>query len=188
MVEQRTATRSRRSDILAAAEREFAEAGYAGARIDRIAAQAGVNKQLLFHYFDSKSGLFSAVLDTVFGRHDPGPAAADDPAAAMRAWLGALEVLARSNSGLVAILMASNDHPAVPADASSAAHAWLERVHGRIAESVEEAQRRGYYRDDIDPAQVARLAIGAALGVGAFSNGAAAGSLAPVLQEYCAWR
>lgn len=185
---ERTVTRSRRADILAAAEREFAAAGYAGARIDRIAAQAGVNKQLLFHYFESKGGLFFAVLDTVFGRHDPGPAVSDDPAAAMRAYLSALEVLARSNSGLVAILMGSRGHPAVPVEASNAARGWLERVHGRIAEAVEDAQRRGYYRDDIDPAQIARLAIGAALGVGAFSNGGVAGSLAPVLQEYCAWR
>src|SRR6202008_3079094 len=110
------------------------------------------------HYFDSKSGLFTAVLDAVFARHEPGNSAADDPAAAMRAYLGALEILARSNAGLVASLLGSQTHPAVPAEASSAARVWLERIQQRIAAAVEDAQRRGDYRDDIDPGQVSRLA------------------------------
>ncbi len=37
--------------------------GPAGARIDAIAAAAGVNKRMLYHYFTSKDGLFAAVLD-----------------------------------------------------------------------------------------------------------------------------
>jgi len=45
-----------------AARAEFARWGFAGARVDRIAAAAGVNKQLLFYYHGSKRGLFNAVL------------------------------------------------------------------------------------------------------------------------------
>ena len=37
-----------RAKILAAAERAFAEEGLAGARTDAIAAEAGVNKALLY--------------------------------------------------------------------------------------------------------------------------------------------
>ncbi|HEY6599567.1 MAG TPA: TetR/AcrR family transcriptional regulator [Pseudomonadales bacterium] len=48
--------------ILDAAAAEFCEAGPAGARIDSIAAAAGVNKRMLYHYFGSKDGLFAAVL------------------------------------------------------------------------------------------------------------------------------
>ncbi len=48
--------------IVAAARHEFASAGFAGARVDRIARRAGVNKQLLFYYYHSKRGLFQAVL------------------------------------------------------------------------------------------------------------------------------
>lgn len=47
--------------ILDAAAAEFAEHGFAGSRVDRIARQAGCNKQLLYHYFGSKEGLRHAV-------------------------------------------------------------------------------------------------------------------------------
>ena len=54
-----------RQRILQAARREFAEHGPAGARVDRVAQRAGVNKRMNYHYFDSKDGLFSAVLNSV---------------------------------------------------------------------------------------------------------------------------
>ena len=48
--------------ILAAAEESFAAHGLAGARTERIAARAGVNKGLLYYYFGSKRNLYRAVL------------------------------------------------------------------------------------------------------------------------------
>jgi AcrR family transcriptional regulator len=48
--------------IFEAATTEFAEHGIAGARIDRIAAVAGANKQLIYAYFGSKRELFEAVV------------------------------------------------------------------------------------------------------------------------------
>ncbi|HVM60319.1 MAG TPA: TetR/AcrR family transcriptional regulator [Verrucomicrobiae bacterium] len=52
-----------RAAILAAAERVFAESGLAGARTDAIAAAAGVNKALLYYYFQSKERLYEAVME-----------------------------------------------------------------------------------------------------------------------------
>lgn len=52
-----------RAAILRAAERIFAEVGEAGARTETIAAAAGVNKAMLHYYFQSKDGLYRAVLD-----------------------------------------------------------------------------------------------------------------------------
>jgi TetR/AcrR family transcriptional regulator len=51
-----------RAAILKAAEQVYAEHGLAGARIDAIAAAAGVNKALLYYYFKSKEGLYQAVV------------------------------------------------------------------------------------------------------------------------------
>jgi len=48
--------------LLDAATTEFAAVGLAGARVDRIADAAGVNKSQLYYYFKSKNGLFDAVL------------------------------------------------------------------------------------------------------------------------------
>lgn len=49
--------------ILDAALREFATHGVAGARVDRIAAAAEVNKNSIYMYFESKEKLFSTVLE-----------------------------------------------------------------------------------------------------------------------------
>lgn len=55
-----------RATILAAAEQVFAKDGLDGARIDAIAATAGVNKALLYYYFKSKEGLYEAVIEDHF--------------------------------------------------------------------------------------------------------------------------
>jgi TetR/AcrR family transcriptional regulator len=55
-----------RAAILAAAAREFAEHGIAGARTGTIAREARVNKALLYYYFKDKETLHGAVLDDAF--------------------------------------------------------------------------------------------------------------------------
>jgi AcrR family transcriptional regulator len=55
-----TATKER---ILAAATAEFAAHGVAGARVDRIAAEAKANKRAIYDYFGDKDRLFAAVLE-----------------------------------------------------------------------------------------------------------------------------
>lgn len=60
------ATRAR---LLAAARTEFAEHGMSGARVDRIALQAGVNKERIYGYFGSKEKLFTAVIAEALGDH-----------------------------------------------------------------------------------------------------------------------
>ncbi len=58
---QRDAERTK-ATILAAAREEFCENGFNGARVDSIAARAGANKRLLYHYFGNKEALYAAVL------------------------------------------------------------------------------------------------------------------------------
>lgn len=55
-----------RASILAAATAEFAALGIGGARVDAIAAQAGVNKRMLYHYFGNKDALYLAVLEEAY--------------------------------------------------------------------------------------------------------------------------
>ncbi|MEV8128470.1 TetR family transcriptional regulator [Streptomyces sp. NPDC085944] len=49
--------------IFEAAVAEFARHGIAGARIDRIAAEARANKQLIYAYYGNKGELFACVLE-----------------------------------------------------------------------------------------------------------------------------
>jgi AcrR family transcriptional regulator len=73
--------------LLDAASAEFTARGFAGARVDRIAAESGANKQAIYAYFGSKEALFDAVLDTRIGiLADAVPFTADD----LPAYIGAL--------------------------------------------------------------------------------------------------
>jgi TetR/AcrR family transcriptional regulator len=63
---QRRNPEATRRKLLVAARHEFAAAGLAGARVDEIAARAGVNKQLVYHYFGDKDALYLAVLEWVY--------------------------------------------------------------------------------------------------------------------------
>jgi TetR/AcrR family transcriptional regulator len=51
--------------ILRAAVQEFSTHGLSGARTDRIAEAARVNKALLYYYFKSKQGLYTAAVEAV---------------------------------------------------------------------------------------------------------------------------
>lgn len=67
-------TRARRSAeesraaILDAAEREFAEYGISGGRVDRIALQAKASKERLYSYFGDKNGLLTEILEVMCDR------------------------------------------------------------------------------------------------------------------------
>ncbi|MGV3728567.1 TetR/AcrR family transcriptional regulator [Hydrogenophaga sp.] len=61
----RDADRSQNT-ILIAARDEFAEHGLGGARMDRIAERAGLNKRLIYYYFEDKERLFQAVLEQAY--------------------------------------------------------------------------------------------------------------------------
>ena len=52
-------TRQRLTDV---AVRAMAQYGGAGVRVDRIAAESGINKRMIYHYFGGKEGLCANVL------------------------------------------------------------------------------------------------------------------------------
>jgi AcrR family transcriptional regulator len=58
-----SATRER---LLEVALQEFAERGFAGAKVDRIARRARVNKAMLYYHFRSKAGLYLTILREQF--------------------------------------------------------------------------------------------------------------------------
>jgi AcrR family transcriptional regulator len=55
-----------RAEILQIAADEFAEHGFAGARVDRIAAQMRTTKRMIYYYFGSKEDLYLAVLERAY--------------------------------------------------------------------------------------------------------------------------
>ncbi|MBQ9797084.1 MAG: TetR/AcrR family transcriptional regulator [Clostridia bacterium] len=67
-MQQKLKTQITKQKILEAAEEEFSALGFAAARVDQIAASAGVNKQMIYAHFESKEGLYRAVLEAVYAR------------------------------------------------------------------------------------------------------------------------
>lgn len=65
MARNAEATRER---ILAAATAEFAAHGFAGGRVERIAAQAQSNVRMIYAYYGSKSGLFDTTVSEALRR------------------------------------------------------------------------------------------------------------------------
>jgi len=69
--------RDKKDRLLRAAIKVFAQAGYTGASMDVIAAEAGLTKPTLYHYFPSKEALFSAMMaaprDAMVLAFDPQP-------------------------------------------------------------------------------------------------------------------
>jgi AcrR family transcriptional regulator len=64
---QRDAERTR-AEIIDVARHEFADRGYAGARVDAIAANTRTTKRMIYFYFGSKEQLYLAVLEQAYGQ------------------------------------------------------------------------------------------------------------------------
>jgi AcrR family transcriptional regulator len=56
------------AEILVVATEEFAQKGLAGARIDEIAERTRTSKRMIYYYFQSKEGLYVAVLEEAYRR------------------------------------------------------------------------------------------------------------------------
>jgi TetR/AcrR family transcriptional regulator len=146
-----------RRKILAAALQEFSAKGIDGARVDAIAARARVNKQLLYYYFDSKDGLFRAVLRERLAERSPTVALADrtspgrlaelqDRLAGERDWIRLLtwEALERSGRG-----------PIEQEARRTTLEQWVA--------AVEEAQAEGTLPPDLDARQLVLTELGTVL-------------------------
>ena len=84
---ERDAERTR-AEILEVAEREFADHGFDGARVDEIAASTRTTKRMIYYYFGSKEKLYGEVLKqaytTIVLPSRPSTSTTSDPAAAIR--------------------------------------------------------------------------------------------------------
>ena len=166
---------SRRQRILSAAEAEFAEHGFAGARVARIAAVAGVNKQLLFHYFQSKAGLHEAVATSVANRSTLEPPQGKTPAERLRV---TVQYLVRT----------AQNHRALLSDS------WVSQAADLVASIIEDGQRSGHFRDDVDPEAIAEVVVDASFGKAFSDQGKQragekfAGSLVQLVIDHATWR
>ncbi len=146
-----------RDSLLLAATHEFAARGFAGARVDEIAARAKANKRMLYAYFGDKEGLYPEVLRRHFTRALELEAIALRPAVDLRAQ--AEDIIRRyfwflaENPDFVRLVgweVLSEEKRALPVLLETAG-AGLEALFDVVRRGI----AAGVLRSDLDPAQVA---------------------------------
>lgn len=68
MATRRLTAEARRAQLLSVAREVFAEDGYPGAAMEKIAQRAGVTKPVLYQHFEGKKELYLALLDSDMSR------------------------------------------------------------------------------------------------------------------------
>ena len=144
--------------ILAAAKREFAQNGLGGARVDVIAEKARANKRMIYHYFNSKEGLFQTVLEAAY---------VDIRTAEQNLNLGhlapglALERLVRftwdyylKNPEFITLVNSENLHRARHLKTSEVSKVVSRTFVAMVAGILERGVAAGVFRRGIDPVQL----------------------------------
>lgn len=146
-----------KSKILAAAELEFSEGGLFGARIDSIAANAGVNKRMIYEHFVSKEGLYKTVLREVYSRlaeYEKGyyvDGISPDIAIANIVY-GSFRFL-EANPSFVRILMWENLNGATSLDSEDIFEIKNPTIE-YIRRQIVRGKAEGIFREDIDDEQI----------------------------------
>jgi AcrR family transcriptional regulator len=163
----------------------------------RIASAAAANKQLLFHYFRSKDGLYDAAVSRVFsGAPTTGETTATPPEVLKGLVAGLAMWFARNPGAAVAVTECARQQ-VMPEAAVATVAAWRSRVSASLRSALDEGQRQGHFRDDIDTQAIVELVVGAVVGhalIGRSMPGGAPtqSTFAPLLSQlvadYAAWR
>ena len=149
------ATRAR---ILAAAKKEFARNGLAGARVDVIAAKANANKRMIYHYFSSKEGLFQTVLEAAYVDIRSAEQKLDladlEPKAALERLVRFTWAYYLKNPEFITLVNSENLHRARHLKASEVVKVYSRRFVQMVSDLLDRGVASGAFRAGIDPVQL----------------------------------
>jgi AcrR family transcriptional regulator len=138
-----------RERLLAAAAAEFAARGFDGAKVDRIAARARVNKAMLYYHFKNKADLYRAILRDLF--QSIAAAAAESralggpPTEQLRRYIRAIATEAAQRPHVPAIWLREMAEGGRHIDASVISH--LTSVLGVLAAIVRDGTEEGIFTE-----------------------------------------
>jgi AcrR family transcriptional regulator len=154
---QRDAVRTKR-EILEVATREFADRGFAGARVDEIAARTRTTKRMIYYYFGGKEQLYIAVLEAAYAGIRAAEREVDvdhlDPRAAIRRLAELTFDHHESHPDFIRLVSIENVHRAEHiAKFSTFGHLNSPAIEliGRI---LERGRAEGLFRRDVDALDV----------------------------------
>ena len=147
-----------RERILVAAHNEFARWGLGGARVDRIASQAGLNKRMIYHYFGSKDELFSAVLLANYARKRESEKALqleqEEPRQAICKLVSLTWNYYLQNPDFLNLLNSANLHQARHLRASTAVRKMHHPFVKMIDTILDKGVKTGVFKPGVDPVQL----------------------------------
>jgi AcrR family transcriptional regulator len=150
--------RSTQQKILEAATAEFARHGLGGARVDRIAGRAGVNKRMLYHYFGAKEDLFLAALEASYAHIRSAERDLDleqsDPREALKRLVDFTWRYYLEHPEFMTLLNSENLHKGRHVRRSHR----VRELHSPLVETLRgilvRGERRGLFRRGIDPVEL----------------------------------
>jgi TetR/AcrR family transcriptional regulator len=139
-----------RNKILDVAEQDFARSGFAGAHLQHIAEQVGVQKTALYYYYPSKAALYEAVLVRMLEAFDQAVSKAIDrpgsPAGRLERLIDTLnDLLSEQRNYSQILIRIFVDRVQID---GVALRPLIERVVGRLL---------AFYREGVDAAAFAKL-------------------------------
>lgn len=153
----RDAERSRQA-ILDAACATFAETGLGGTRLEHVAERAGVDKKLIYYYFESKEKLFLAALEEVYAGIRRAEAelnlTALDPVTAIRRLIEFTWEYHRTHPEFLALINSENLHRARHLAQSQRILELHSPLIATLAQVLERGREAGVFRGGVDPHQL----------------------------------
>jgi AcrR family transcriptional regulator len=141
-------------EILEAAIAEFSEKGFAGGRVDDIAARTRTTKRMIYYYFGGKQQLYAAVLERLYGGIRDAEAALDldalPPLDALRRLVETTFDHHAAHPEFVRLVSVENIHDARIVEASPTIRERNAAVIGTLRALIVRGEREGVFRPGID--------------------------------------
>lgn len=147
-----------RADILAVATREFADRGYAGARINEIADKTSTTKRMIYYYFGGKEQLYVAVLEQAYSLIRSLEQQLDvehlDPVDAIRELAGLTFDHHESHPDFIRLVSIENIHRAEHLARSNVLSGLANPAVGVLGAILQRGWDAGVFREDVDALDV----------------------------------
>jgi AcrR family transcriptional regulator len=152
LVKKKRSSADTHAAIFNAAAEEFAERGFEGAGVDRIAHRAKVNKAMLYYHFGSKRQLYLLILRHMFGAvsvraraiaDGPGPAADKTDR-----WIAAIVEEAAQRPWFPSMMLRELASGAPRFDPET--FAMMNGIFAAVRDILRQGQEEGQFRD-VDP-------------------------------------
>jgi AcrR family transcriptional regulator len=147
-----------RAEIIDVATREFADQGYAGARVDEIAAKTRTTKRMIYYYFGGKEGLYLAVLEEAYRHIRALEQQLDvdhlEPVDALRRLAELTFDHHESHQDFVRLVAIENIHYAEHLQRSESREVLAAPAMDVLTRIMERGRAAGLFRDDVDALDV----------------------------------